>query len=45
MLKNPCFETWGICFLQIFETMPGSLKDENKFFKKELGWVFQNFHT
>jgi hypothetical protein len=28
--------------LQIFETLLGSLKDENKFKKKEPGQVFQN---
>jgi hypothetical protein len=28
--------------LQIFETLPGPLKDENKILKKEPGQVFQN---
>jgi hypothetical protein len=34
MCENHCFENWVKFFLQIFKTMFGSIKDENKNKKK-----------
>jgi hypothetical protein len=42
MSENQHFKTRVKFFLQIFKTLPGPLKDENKILKKESGQVFQN---
>jgi hypothetical protein len=44
MCENGRFETQVKLFLQIFETLFGSLKDENKILKKDQGKSFKTFY-
>jgi hypothetical protein len=43
MFEDQHLETWVKFFLQIFETLPRSLKDENKIEKKNWIGSFKTF--